>query len=138
MSALTNTLAGVFVMFMTVSYRVFLRTAINYIANRTNKKKQRVLIIGAGEATSQIINNMKNHIRLIDTVTRTKRTESEIKKYWWSNGDTPIKKDDHAMDELRYYLCTKPDIPRLPNLKSAITKDKEKLYRQLKKGRWRQ
>ena len=63
---------------------------------------------------------------------------NEIKKYWWSNGDTPIKKDDHAMDELRYYLCTKPDIPRLPNLKSAITKDKEKLYRQLKKGRWRQ
>ena len=30
-------------------------------------------------------NNMKNHIRLIDTVTRTKRTESEIKKYWWKN-----------------------------------------------------
>jgi len=62
MSVLTNTLAGVFVMLMAISYRVFLRTAINYVANRTNKKKQRVLIIGAGEATSQIINNMKNHM----------------------------------------------------------------------------
>ncbi len=28
-------------------------------------------------------NNMKVYVRLIDTVTKTKRTESEIKKYWW-------------------------------------------------------
>ena len=30
-------------------------------------------------------NNMKGHIRLIDTVTKTKKTESEIKKYWWKS-----------------------------------------------------
>lgn len=62
MSVLTNTLAGVFICFMAISYRVFLRIAITYVANRTNAKKQRVLIIGAGEATSQIINNIKNHM----------------------------------------------------------------------------
>ena len=28
-------------------------------------------------------NNMKGYVRLIDTVTKTKRTELEIKKYWW-------------------------------------------------------
>ena len=50
--------------------------------------------------------------------------------------DTPIKKDDHALDELRYYLCSKPDIPRLPTVKSEITKDKERLYRKLKQMRW--
>lgn len=30
-------------------------------------------------------NNMKGHIRLIDTVTKTKKTESEIKKYCWKS-----------------------------------------------------
>ena len=32
----------------------------------------------------------------------------EIKGYRWGNGDAPIKEDDHAMDELRYYLMQKP------------------------------
>ena len=30
-------------------------------------------------------NNMKGFVRLIDTVTKTKRTEREIKKYWWKS-----------------------------------------------------
>ena len=32
----------------------------------------------------------------------------EIKGYHWGNGDAPVKEDDHAMDELRYYLMSKP------------------------------
>ena len=32
----------------------------------------------------------------------------EIKGYSWGNGDAPIKENDHAMDELRYYLMSKP------------------------------
>lgn len=32
----------------------------------------------------------------------------ELKSYWWGKGDTPVKRDDHALDELRYYLMTKP------------------------------
>ena len=59
----------------------------------------------------------------------------EFKRYWWSQGDAPIKKDDHALDELRYYLCSKPDIPRQPVVKSEITKDKERLYKKLKQSR---
>ena len=31
----------------------------------------------------------------------------EIKGYFWGNSDLPIKKDDHAMDELRYYVMSK-------------------------------
>lgn len=37
----------------------------------------------------------------------------EIKGYRWGNGDAPIKEDDHAMDELRYYVMSKPQ-PRRP------------------------
>ena len=62
MSVVTNTLAGFFVIVMAISYRVFFRLTITYIANRSNKKKKRVLIIGAGEATSQIINSINNHM----------------------------------------------------------------------------
>ena len=33
----------------------------------------------------------------------------EIKKYRWKqDGDEPVKCDDHAMDELRYYLMSRP------------------------------
>ena len=32
----------------------------------------------------------------------------ELKSYWWGKGDTPLKKDDHAMDDLRYYIMTNP------------------------------
>lgn len=28
----------------------------------------------------------------------------EIKGYFWGNSDLPVKRDDHAMDELRYYV----------------------------------
>ena len=28
----------------------------------------------------------------------------EIKGYFWGNNDLPVKRDDHAMDELRYYV----------------------------------
>lgn len=32
----------------------------------------------------------------------------EIKSYFWGGGDNPVKKDDHSLDELRYYLMTRP------------------------------
>jgi len=35
----------------------------------------------------------------------------ELKSYWWGGGDCPVKKDDHALDEMRYYLMTKPVNP---------------------------
>ncbi len=61
----------------------------------------------------------------------------EIKSYYWSDADVPIKKDDHAMDELRYYIMTKPEnkIPKME--KSVIQKDKERLYRKLRQNWWR-
>ncbi len=57
----------------------------------------------------------------------------ELRSYWWGRNDVPEKKDDHALDELRYYIMTKPeaDIPAQP--KSRIELDKEKRIRRLKK-----
>lgn len=51
----------------------------------------------------------------------------EFKTYFWSSGDNPVKKDDHCLDELRYYLMTKPHARERP--KSAIERHKEKIIR---------
>lgn len=59
----------------------------------------------------------------------------EIKGYFWGNGDNPIKKDDHALDELRYYIMTKPE-NIFKSEKSVIEKDKEKLLRKLRQERY--
>jgi phage terminase large subunit-like protein len=53
----------------------------------------------------------------------------EIKGYFWGNDDVPKKKDDHALDELRYYLASRPAAHEQRTEKSEITRDKEKLIR---------
>ena len=58
----------------------------------------------------------------------------EIKGYWWGDDDAPIKKDDHCLDELRYYLMTKPK-KKEKTQKNEIQKDKEKMIRKLKFNR---
>ena len=51
----------------------------------------------------------------------------EIKGYRYGQGDSPIKKDDHAMDELRYYIMSKPE-PNVPGMeKSPRMRDMERL-----------
>lgn len=59
----------------------------------------------------------------------------EIKSYYWGDGDNPVKKDDHALDELRYYIMDKPEPAELVNYKSEITKNKERLYKQLRQNK---
>lgn len=58
----------------------------------------------------------------------------EIKNYRWGEGDSPVKRDDHALDELRYYVMSSPHAVKKPPLKTEIQKDKEKLIRRLKRG----
>lgn len=54
----------------------------------------------------------------------------EIKSYWWGEGDTPKKKDDHALDELRYYIMSKPAPPvPLPRKPSEVEMFKLKLIK---------
>lgn len=54
----------------------------------------------------------------------------ELKSYWWGDNDRPKKVDDHALDELRYFVMTRP-APRVPaeTGKSIIQQDKERLLR---------
>lgn len=56
----------------------------------------------------------------------------EIKGYFWSNGDNPVKKDDHALDELRYFIMSKPENKPIVTPKTLVQKDKEKLAKRLK------
>ncbi|MDR1138591.1 MAG: terminase family protein [Clostridiales bacterium] len=53
----------------------------------------------------------------------------EIKSYWWGNGDTPIKRDDHALDELRYFLMSRPQSPKIPTTSNIISAYKDKLIK---------
>ena len=56
----------------------------------------------------------------------------EIKGYFWGNNDAPIKKDDHAMDDLRYYIMSRPENQPPQKQKTLVQKDKERLMRKLK------
>ncbi len=59
---------------------------------------------------------------------------SEFKGYLWGSGDTPRKRDDHAMDELRYYLMTKPRAA-VQRTKTEVERDKERRIRKLMRSR---
>lgn len=56
----------------------------------------------------------------------------EIKGYWWGEADLPIKSDDHALDELRYYLMSKPVAAQKREVKNALQEHKNKLIRKLR------
>ena len=53
----------------------------------------------------------------------------ELKGYFWGSGDVPKKVDDHCLDEMRYYLMTRPKKMPVQREKTAIEKDKERLIR---------
>ena len=55
----------------------------------------------------------------------------ELKNYYWGDGDKPVKIDDHALDELRYYIMSRPEPTIKKAEKTEIQKNKEKLYKQI-------
>lgn len=59
----------------------------------------------------------------------------EIKTYRWNGSDSPLKKDDHALDELRYYISSLDNTVK--KVKTSIQKDKEKLINLLKYRKWK-
>ncbi|MBQ2768966.1 MAG: terminase family protein [Clostridia bacterium] len=60
----------------------------------------------------------------------------ELKGYYWGSGDAPRKVDDHSLDEMRYYLMTRPKKTPAVEEKTAIQRDKEKRIRGLAKKRF--
>ena len=55
----------------------------------------------------------------------------ELKTYAWGDDDAPVKKNDHCVDELRYYLMTAPRGKTVPAEKSAVRRDKDRLAMRL-------
>ena len=51
----------------------------------------------------------------------------EIKGYRYGDGDSPIKKDDHAMDEMRYYIMSRPEPSGQRLEKTPRMRDMERL-----------
>ncbi|MBQ8284124.1 MAG: terminase family protein [Clostridia bacterium] len=77
--------------------------------------------------------NIKNGLPNIYIFNTCVHLIRELKGYYWGSGDAPRKTDDHSLDEMRYYLMTRPKkTPTAPTL-NAIQKDKEKRLRNLKK-----
>ena len=60
---------------------------------------------------------------------------AELKGYYWGSGDSPRKADDHSLDEMRYYLMSRPKKSLAVAEKTSIQKDKEKRIRGLKQGK---
>ena len=63
------------------------------------------------------------------------RLIGELKGYYWGSGDVPRKTNDHALDEMRYYLMSRPKGFAVKEERTAIQKDKEALMRKLKRER---
>ena len=72
-----------------------------------------------GETKLFIFNTCKNLIR-------------EMKGYRWGKGDSPVKVDDHSMDELRYYIMSRPENKKPKENLSIVEKEKERLIKSLR------
>ena len=96
-----------------------------------NPKVNKDLFSGISKIKSYLIgNNGKPKLYIFKNCVNLIR---ELKTYWWGDGDNPIKKDDHALDELRYYIMNRPENRKKETKSSAIQKDKEKLIRRFNK-----
>ncbi len=85
-------------------------------------KVKRYLRDGEGKPHLFIFKNCVNLIR-------------EIKSYWWGDQDLPIKKDDHCLDEMRYYIMNIQTPIKSTQEKSQISKEKERLIKKLQNNR---
>ncbi len=81
---------------------------------------KRFLKRGNGEPDIYIFNTCVNMIE-------------EFKGYFWAGGDTPVKRDDHCMDELRYYVMTRPQPQKRAGGASAVELDKERRIKMLRR-----
>ena len=79
--------------------------------------------------------NQKNGLPNLYIFSNCRNLIRELKGYFWGSGDTPKKTDDHCLDELRYYLMSKPKKLPPPVEKTEIQKDKERLWRRIKAAR---
>jgi len=75
--------------------------------------------------------NQKNGLPNIYIFKNCTHLISELKGYRWGSGDMPRKVNDHSLDEMRYYLMSRPKKTPLKAEKTVIQKDKETMIRRL-------
>lgn len=73
--------------------------------------------------------NGKPNIYIFDNC---KNMIAEFSGYFWADGDSPVKKDDHCMDELRYYLMNRTRTTEGERTEGVIYADKMRRIRRLK------
>ena len=96
-----------------------------------NPEVEKDLFSGIAQVKSYL--NQKNGLPNIYIFNTCPHLISELKGYYWGSGDVPRKVNDHSLDEMRYYLMTRPrKTPELEK-KSDIQKDKERRLRGMKK-----
>lgn len=77
--------------------------------------------------------NQQNGLPNLYIFNNCPRLIAELKGYYWGSGETPRKVNDHSLDELRYYLMSRPKKSGTAAVKTPIQKDKERRLRKLKK-----
>ncbi len=102
----------------------------------TSTEVEKDLFSGIARVKSYL--NTKNGLPNIYIFKNCVHLIAEIKGYFWGSGDTPKKINDHSLDEMRYYLMSRPKKTPPPQEKSAIQADKELLMRQLKRNKNRE
>ena len=106
---------------------LFVENGINV---NTNVNKD--LLSGISRVKSYL-KNSKNEVKLY-IFSNCVNMIREIKGYFWGNGDLPVKRDDHAMDELRYYIMSRPESAEREVVKlNEIQMHKEKLISRVRR-----
>ena len=100
-------------------HKILVNTNVNKDVFSGIQRVKSYLKNSLGETKLFIFNTCKNLIR-------------EIKAYRWGNGDNPVKVDDHSMDELRYYIMSRPENKKPKENKSIVQLKKERLIKNLK------
>ena len=96
-----------------------------------NPNVEKDLFSGIARVKSYL--NQKNGLPNIYIFSCCTQLIRELKGYYWGTGDLPKKADDHSLDEMRYYLMTKPKKAQPNEGKTSIQLDKEKRIRKLRR-----
>ncbi|MBQ3220933.1 MAG: terminase family protein [Clostridia bacterium] len=96
-----------------------------------NPEVEKDLFSGIARVKSYL--NQKNGLPNIFIFNTCVNLISEIKGYYWGSGDAPRKARDHSLDEMRYYLMSRPKKTPPKTEKTAVQKDKEAMMRRLKR-----
>lgn len=101
-----------------------------------NPKVNKDVLVGISKVKT-FLKNINGNTRLF-IFSNCKNLIREFKTYRWNGDNSPVKKDDHALDELRYYIMSISNSKSEKYTKTIIQKDKEKLIKNLKRKYYEQ